>query len=177
MERDTEAFEASAYGRRQARTNYFGPFSFVIRLPECRRTMKPPAEGDPKMFKKIRTAAVKRTVTCFAVALCLAASLSVPAGAGPYRVRVGIANNSSYDIYRLYMSSTQANDWGRDLLGDSVLLSGSSFSVTADPGRYDLKLVDEDGDTCTVMGLSLYGNESWNITDRWLLSCEFHRSI
>jgi hypothetical protein len=77
------------------------------------------------MLKQLRTAAVRRTATCFVAALCLATSLAVPAGAGIYRVRVGIANGSDFDIYRIHMSSTGDNDWGRDLLGDTVLRAGS----------------------------------------------------
>ena len=124
------------------------------------------------MFKAI--AGMKKAAAC-AVVLCLLLGFAASSGATS-RVRVGIANNSDYDIYHVYMSSTGDNNWGRDLLGRyQVLESGSSMSVTAGPGRYDLKLVDEDGDSCVVMNLGLYGDQSWNITNNWLLSCEFHR--
>lgn len=119
-------------------------------------------------------AAAKQTAAFLAVALGLTISVVAPAAALTNRVTVSMQNNSSYDIYRLYMSSSGISNWGRDLLGSRVFSSGTSFAVTADPGKYDLKLVDEDGDTCTVMGLSVYANASWNINDRWLLSCEFH---
>ena len=127
------------------------------------------------MLRKFNIAAVKGTAACLAVVLCLAASVATPAAARNDRVRVGIRNDSSYDIYRIFMSSTGDDSWGQDLLGDSVLRTGASIAVTAGPGRYDLKLVDEDGDACKVMNLSLYGDEAWRITDSWLLSCEFHR--
>lgn len=125
------------------------------------------------MFRSIVT--MKRAAVCGAAVLCLSLGFAERSGATS-RVRVGITNNSSYDIYELHISSTGDNNRGRDLLGRfGVLESGASTGVTAEPGRYDLKLVDEDGDECVVRNLGLYGDQSWNITDRRLLSCEFHR--
>ena len=83
-----------------------------------------------------------------------------------------IANQSSYAIRKLFLSSSE-DDWGRNLLGSGALAAGSSFAVTAFPGRYDLKLVDEDGNICTLMDLSINSDTAWSITDRWLLACEF----
>jgi hypothetical protein len=125
------------------------------------------------MFNKFKIATVRRGAG-FLGATVLLAGLALTAGAASNRVRVGITNGSSYDIYHLYVSSTGNNSWGRDLLGDAVLGTGDSVAVTAVPGKYDLKLVDEDLDVCTVMGLDLYSDASWRITNRWLLSCEFH---
>ena len=128
------------------------------------------------MFQLFRTDTIKRGAVCLAAMFCLAVSSAAPAGAIGNQVRVGIQNDSSYDIYQIYMSYSGDDNWGPDLLRDTVLITGNSVMVTASPGKYDLKLVDEDGDTCTVMGLQLYGNESWSITNRWLLSCEFHQT-
>ena len=126
------------------------------------------------MFQKLSVRAVKQTAISLTVALVLIGGLAVSARAWSSRIRVDIANQSSYDIYGLFLSSSGDDLWGRDLLGSSVLATGTSVAVTAAPGRYDLKLVDEDGDTCTVMGLNLYSDTAWSITNRWLLSCEFH---
>jgi len=127
------------------------------------------------VLNSFRNGTINRAAVGLAVILCLAAGATTPAGA-VNRVRVNIANNSSYDIYQLFMSPTGDNNWGHDLLGDGTLTTGYSEVVTANPGRYDLKLVDEDGDTCIVMGLNVYESASWSITDRWLLSCEFHQT-
>jgi hypothetical protein len=126
------------------------------------------------MFKKVNNATRRRIVAAFAAALLLGGGLAVSAEAWTNRVRVNIVNNSDYDIYQLHMSSIGDNNWGSDLLGAKVLYSGSSVAVTMSPGRYDLKLVDEDGDTCTVLDIGVYRDDSWSITNRWLLSCEFH---
>ncbi len=127
------------------------------------------------MFRSFRTATIGSGAVCIAAALCLAVGATAPAGAINNRIRVGIQNNSSYDIYEVHMSSTGDDNWGPDLLRNDVLATGESVMVTADPGSYDLKLVDEDGDACIVMNLALYGDAAWSITDRWLLGCEFGR--
>lgn len=127
------------------------------------------------MQNGIRIGAMRRPVACLALAVCLAASLATPLARSSDRVRVNVKNDSSYDIYHMYMSATSYRRWGTDLLGDNILWTGSSFAVTAVPGRYDLKLVDEDGDECIVPDLGVYRDAAWNITDPWLLSCEFHR--
>lgn len=125
------------------------------------------------MFTKLKVETVKRTAACLAVVLGLSATIAIPAGAQD-RVRVSIQNASRYDIYEIHMSRSSDRNWERDLPGNSVLASGGSFTLTAPEGTYDLKLVDEDGDTCTVKGLGVFDNKSWTITDSWLLGCEFH---
>lgn len=126
------------------------------------------------MFAKLNHVFVKRPAA-FLVVVLLAGGLAVSAKAWANRVTVSIANESSFEIYHVYMSSSGVNVWGPDLLGATILRPGYSLPVTAVPGRYDLKLVDEDGDSCEVPTLSVYDNTSWRITDPWLLACEvFH---
>jgi hypothetical protein len=87
---------------------------------------------------------------------------------------VRVENQSHYDVHKMYLSPASSRSWGPDLLGRYTLDSGFVFNTPAMPdGRYDLKLVDEDGDVCVVGGLAIYGNTNWQITDRWLLNCEF----
>lgn len=127
------------------------------------------------MQNRIRIAALRRPAACLAVAVCLVASLAAPLARSFDRVRVNVKNDSNYAIYHMYMSSTGDNRWGPDLLGDGILWPGSSAAVTAVPGQYDLKLVDEDDDECAIPNLGVYQNESWRITNSLLLVCEvFH---
>ncbi len=123
------------------------------------------------MFTKLKIE--KRTAACLAVVLGLSAIIAIPAGAQD-RIRVTIQNASRYDIYEVHLSRSNDRSWERDLLGAGVLVSGGSFALTAPEGIYDLKLVDQDGDTCMVKGLGLFEDKSWVITNSWLLGCEFH---
>jgi len=88
---------------------------------------------------------------------------------------VQIENRSDYGIYQIRMSSASDRDWERDLLGAGVLPSGYHITLPERffPGYYDLKLVDEDGDICVVSNVRVNGNTTWDITNSWLLNCEF----
>ncbi len=58
-------------------------------------------------------------------------------------------NDSTFGIHQVYISQTGDPSWGRDLLGESLLPSTRAITFRL-PGAnsYDVKLVDEDGDTC-----------------------------
>jgi hypothetical protein len=73
------------------------------------------------------------------------------------------------------MSSASDPDWRRDLLGQNVLPAGYHITLPERffSGYYDLKLVDEDGDVCVARNVRVNGNTTWNITNSWLLNCEF----
>jgi hypothetical protein len=125
------------------------------------------------MFTSVTIRTMRQQAACLVVAIWLLATTVIPAGAQD-RVRVTIQNASRYDIYQIHMSRSGDASWRRDLLADGILASGDSFALSATEGTYDLKLVDEDGDICTVTRIRLYDNQSWRITDSWLLGCEFH---
>lgn len=66
--------------------------------------------------------------------------------------RVNIENNTGYDVYYLYISTTASGSWKDDVLGDDVLLDGEDVYVRLPypldvVNRYDIKLVDEDDDS------------------------------
>ena len=67
----------------------------------------------------------------------------------------------------------EQNEWGPDQLRDEVIGSGDSFRLTGIPcDEFDVRLVDEDGDECVVMGVDICGsNEQWEIESSDLLEC------
>jgi hypothetical protein len=85
-----------------------------------------------------------------------------------------IVNKSEYDIHHLYVSSARAKNWGRDQLGkDTTIDAGESYTLTDIPGgRYDLKLVDEDGTECEVENVDFTGGKIWTITNKLLERCD-----
>ena len=113
-----------------------------------------------------------------ALVLALLAVLAV-AGAAEAAKRsdsdVTFTNRSDWDIYELYLSSVDEDDWGDDQLEDGVLESGGSFLLYAIPcDDYDVLLVDEDGDECILEGVDLCGDsEEWVITNKDLLACQW----
>lgn len=84
-----------------------------------------------------------------------------------------IDNQSEWDIHELYFSPAHESDWGPDQLGDDVIESGESFVLTKiAKGEYDVRIVDEDGDSCVVSDVDFASSESFQLTDKLLLGCQ-----
>jgi hypothetical protein len=92
---------------------------------------------------------------------------------------ITVANNSSYAIYRFFMSSVSTNEWGPDQLGADVLQVGGTFTLTGVPcDSYDVRLVDEDEDECVITNVSVCAEDAgWNITDEDLLVCQWNTAV
>jgi hypothetical protein len=65
---------------------------------------------------------------------------------------VRITNNTGYDVYYIYISPSDSEDWGEEFLGDDILLDGHSVNIQLDHplstvDTYDFYIEDEDGDT------------------------------
>ena len=58
-------------------------------------------------------------------------------------------NNTGVDIYHLYVSPSDSNTWGNDILGEDVLLANDSNDIVFDKAEtsalWDLKISDKDG--------------------------------
>ncbi|HEX9985888.1 MAG TPA: hypothetical protein VGF69_21690 [Thermoanaerobaculia bacterium] len=113
-----------------------------------------------------------RKLTAYAFAVCVLFAVAVPAHADR-KATVKVINQSKWEIHHLYLSSSEEEEWGPDQLGEDVLAKGDSFTLTRIPcDTYDIKVVDEDGDECTIEEVELCGeNKFWKITDKALLNC------
>jgi hypothetical protein len=75
---------------------------------------------------------------------------NAPAVAGNQQIR--IINNTGYTVYYVYVSQAASSSWGSDVMGSSVLMNGNYVDVPLPypltvTNRYDIKLVDSDGDS------------------------------
>lgn len=88
--------------------------------------------------------------------------------------KITLKNNSHWAIHEMYFSSVSANEWGPDQLGKHTINTGDSFTLTGIPcDKYDVRLVDEDGDNCTVGGVAICADkDTWTIDDQDLLHCQ-----
>ena len=87
-----------------------------------------------------------------------------------------VTNNSKWEIHELYISSTEKQGWGKDLLGDYVLKPGYEYTIeNIAPGEYGVKFVDEEGDECVLEDIKIFKNQSWSLTTAWLERCEGYR--
>jgi hypothetical protein len=87
---------------------------------------------------------------------------------------VTLWNDSGYTIERFFMSPTTDTLWGPDLLGRFDLPSGYHTTYYRDPGNYDVKLIDRDGDQCVIRGIRIDGDRRLTLTPGMLLHCEHY---
>ncbi len=106
--------------------------------------------------------AMKRLV----VALALAASLGMAGQALALEKKVNIFNGAQYDIYTLYLSPTNANDWEENLLKVETLPNGDKVDVeisrTEKAEAWDIKVTNKAGETASWIGVPL--NKAGQIT-------------
>ncbi len=105
-------------------------------------------------------------------ALVLATAVGFSTTATAQSRTFAVFNRSSYRINHLYVSPTSYTYWGGDRLGSDIFYPNYRFDLSVAPGWYDIKLVDQDGDSCVVNNVDFRDGESWTITDGVLLSCE-----
>ena len=117
---------------------------------------------------------MKRALRSSLPALILAAALPAAAFAADKQSDVKITNDTDWEIHHFYLSSTDDEAWGPDQLGDDVIGTGDSFTLTAIPcDEYDVKLVDEEGDECVVGAVDICGKgEEWVLTSKDLVECQ-----
>lgn len=112
---------------------------------------------------------VRRNASVAAVVATLLMLVSTAALAA----KVVFVNQSSWEIHEVYFSPASQNDWGEDHLGSEVLEKGDSLTLTGvSAGRWDVRIVDEDGDQCVLEDVKIDGADKWVITDEDLLGCQ-----
>jgi hypothetical protein len=118
------------------------------------------------------------------VSLLVAGAGCVPAGGGGGGAKSGgpewwhssvtLANNSSFAIKHIFLSAYDQESWGADQLGADVLESGQAVKFEGiECNKYDLRLIDEDGDECVVQDIDLCLEDAqWELTNDNLLACQ-----
>ena len=78
-------------------------------------------------------------------------SFAVSAPAFAEDLVFNLSNASSLNLQELYVSASDADAWGEDILGRDVLASGEAGDVTISDGRdvcsYDMRFVMDNGNT------------------------------
>ena len=69
-----------------------------------------------------------------------------------------VVNNTGVDIYRLYASETNTDNWEEDILGDDILYAGEQFlivfTITEDNMDWDFAIEDSQGNMLEFYDLS-----------------------
>jgi len=74
---------------------------------------------------------------------------------------VTVYNRTGYDIYFLYVSHEDSDDWEDDELGDDILEDGGSVTINLNGKTpiFDIMAEDEDGDTYYFWNLDCEYND------------------
>ena len=111
---------------------------------------------------------MKRMLSILCAGVMLAASSALA-------LDLEVSNSSKTTIHHIYLSAVGAKNWGDDQLGDSdddTIEPGDSYTIEdIEPGRYDLKLVAQDGTACIVSNVRFGTDKTWTITEAMLDSC------
>ena len=89
------------------------------------------------------------------------AGLFVQAGASSLRI---VNSTGGWDLMTVYVSPFGATGWGENRLGDSTLTEGGSMTIELPVGIYNIRLIDEDGDTYTRRNTPVMGAVEWAVT-------------
>ncbi len=79
---------------------------------------------------------------------------------------ITIENNlDGWDIYYIYISSSDSDSWGDDWLGgEEILCDGDSKTFSVSDGIYDICLYDEDDDEYIQYFVDVSGGYTWIVT-------------
>ena len=108
----------------------------------------------------------------FAAAVLVPAAFTTHTAVAQSDETFTISNESGYRIDHVYMSPTGYTHWGSDRLY-GYLHPNHELDLQVYAGRYDVMVVDSDGDACVISGVDVYEGETWHLTNSRLLSCEF----
>jgi hypothetical protein len=76
---------------------------------------------------------------------------------------INIVNNTGYDIYFLYVSPSESDEWGDDILGDAILEDGKTFNYRlsqslGNVSTYDFLAEDEDDEPYIKWEITITNN-------------------
>ena len=92
---------------------------------------------------------MKRLAMAVMAAVVLAGSMAAFAASG--KQDFDLVNKTGLTIDEVYVSPATTDDWEEDVLGVDTLANGAKVTITFDRDetacKWDLKIVDEDGDS------------------------------
>ena len=114
--------------------------------------------------------AVLATLICtVVVASALSSVASTSASTNQPLMSIAVTNNSSRDIYHLYLSPTDRDAWGPDLLTETTILRiGETYNISdATCTGNEIKVIAEDRQGCFVYAVigCAAASAGWTITD------------
>lgn len=104
-----------------------------------------------------------------AIALAIPTFLAGGQAALAEALQFTLINESSQDVYYLYVSPSYSDDWGEDILGEEIIPSGTASEIIIDDGsdtcEYDLLAIAPTEDEVEDYGLNLCEISTYTISD------------
>jgi hypothetical protein len=97
-------------------------------------------------------------------------ALSVPASAFEFVV----VNEASFSVlHKLYIAPAETKNWSDEKLQNQTIAQNGRFTLRdVAKGVYDVKVTDDDGDTCVFPNISVDQNTEWKLTDTMMHTCD-----
>lgn len=103
------------------------------------------------------------------ILLLMTLLFAAAANAQSYNRQVRIVNNTSTTLVYFYASNVDRTTWEEDILGSSVVPSGSSVMINIDDGsgycRYDFRAVFSDGSEMIRAGVNVCEVATYTYSD------------
>jgi hypothetical protein len=109
----------------------------------------------------------------FGIVLSLLA-LPLLSGARPQGNSIRVENNSTnWEVRHLYLSPVDRDDWGPDMLNNSSIGSGQSFTLSdVSCNQSQIRVISEDQNGCFLSAVvSCSGGAVWTITNNAVPDC------
>ena len=84
-----------------------------------------------------------------------------------------VINEANFSIiHQLYIAPAKSQNWSENKLQNQKVAKNGKFTIRDIPaGMYDLKVIDDDDDTCVVSNINVDQNKEWTLTDSIMLKC------
>jgi hypothetical protein len=124
---------------------------------------------------KKRLAVLVALMCAFVSIPALSSAASMGVSSAQPMMTIAVTNNSTRDIYHLYLSPVDRDAWGPDLVPEGTIIKpGQTFNITeATCAGNEIKVVAEDKPGCFVYGVVGCAETStgWTITDAMPPDC------
>jgi len=86
-----------------------------------------------------------------------------------------IVNEANFSIiHKLYIAPAKSDKWSDDKLQNQTVAKNGKFTIRdISNGVYDLKVVDDDNDSCVFPNINIDQNKEWKLTDMNMITCVF----
>jgi hypothetical protein len=85
-----------------------------------------------------------------------------------------VVNEANFSVLqKLYIAPAKTKNWSDDKLQNQSVAKNGRFTIRdVAKGVYDVKVSDDDGDTCVFPNISVDQNTEWKLTDAMMDTCD-----